>query len=344
MRTVSRYWIRTAVGLEKILLQELSVKFKYKEIAIKHKSVFIEMAHFDELSFSLYSELKTADDIYTFLGSCTAIDHTKASTLNIVAYFEEFVLPILQGYPQNQVVRITVSFLGTRNFNRFFIENILNSMMESRTTCIVLCNEKEEKWVPDEKRIRIHIEDQDAYFGIGLRDKPLHRRPWRINTYPAQLHPPLAAAMAFILQPSKGSKIVDPFCGSGTILIESALQNKFSHHIGFDTNPLAIDMAEQNAIKADLQIDFFKEDFFDKYKNFEDYFIISNPPWGDKHSISSDKDFYSKLFTIIHRSSGAVLLIPDEIMERYKMENFNFSVVFQTRVKGKRASVISITK
>ncbi|MEK6647621.1 MAG: hypothetical protein AABY84_13200 [Candidatus Firestonebacteria bacterium] len=164
-----------------------------------------------------------------------------------INYFEQNVLQIIKTLTQSQYIRITVSFLGTRNFNRFYIENSLNKIIESHTKSIILSNEKGDKWKEGENRIRIHIEDDKAYFGIGLQDKPLHRRKWRVNSYLAQLLPPLAAAMTMIAKPTKGMKIVYPFCGSGTILIESALQNTFSQHVGFDIEKNAIDIAKENS-------------------------------------------------------------------------------------------------
>ena len=92
-----------------------------------------------------------------------------------------------------------------------------------------------------------HVEDDQCFFGIGLQDKPLHRRTWRSDSYTAQLHPPIAAAMAMLAGPWLGVRIIDPFCGSGTILVESALRDEYIAHVGFDIDPSAIAIATLNA-------------------------------------------------------------------------------------------------
>jgi len=344
MKSSLKYWVRTAAGLEKIFLQELEEKFGLNENSTKHKSVFFELEENVADENKLCTCLRTADDIYKFLGYCNGVDNTKLSTEKIINYFEQNVLPTIKTFSKNQFTRITVSFLGTRNFNRFYIENSVNRILESQTKSIVLSNEKGDKWKQGEKRIRIHIEDDKAYFGIGLQDKPLHRRQWRVNSYPAQLHPPLAAAMCMITKTVKGIKIVDPFCGSGTILIESAIQNKISKHFGFDIEKKAIEISKENSNLAIVDVEFDNEDFYNRFKSFGEYFIITNPPWGDKHSIDPkhENKFFEKLIAIISQSKGAVILIPEDLISNLKSRNIALTEIFQTRVRGKLASAILI--
>src|SRR5215831_13618594 len=60
------------------------------------------------------------------------------------------------------------------------------------------------------------------------------------HTYPARLHPATASVLAEWVSHGAGrtQPIVDPFCGSGTVLVEArALGNRA---IGVDLNPLAV--------------------------------------------------------------------------------------------------------
>ena len=52
----------------------------------------------------------------------------------------------------------------------------------------------------------------------------LHKRGYRKNANAAPLKETLAAAMAYAARIFPDSQVYDPFCGSGTLLIESALQ------------------------------------------------------------------------------------------------------------------------
>lgn len=60
-----------------------------------------------------------------------------------------------------------------------------------------------------------------------------------IHKYPAKLlkHIPIFFFASKKLLPNKASVILDPFCGSGTVLLEAMLAGH--HSIGFDANPLA---------------------------------------------------------------------------------------------------------
>ncbi len=60
------------------------------------------------------------------------------------------------------------------------------------------------------------------------------------HSYPARLHPDLARPLIGALSPA-GGVVLDPFCGSGTVLVESRLQGRRA--IGVDLNPLAVRLA-----------------------------------------------------------------------------------------------------
>ena len=331
------YWVRTTVGLEKIVVRELTEKFRIKQTTISHRSVFVELQE-PVAESVLCSSLRTADDIYRFQGQADGIDNTKQSVKNIEQYFLQHILPVI---PRSQQVRVTASFLGDRNFNRYYIENLLNDILATQARSTILSNENGDKWIEGEIRIRLHIEDDQCYFGIGLQDKPLHRRTWRGESYAAQLHPPIAAAMAMLVNPWIGVRVIDPFCGSGTILIESALQREEIEHIGFDVNPSAILIATQNAGLAGVEVELHMDDFINHYKKAGEYMIVSNPPWGEKHSMD-EKILYNNLRYFINGGISAVLLVPEELKDALKKTGQRMDEVCVTRVRGKLATILHI--
>lgn len=60
------------------------------------------------------------------------------------------------------------------------------------------------------------------------------------HSYPARLHPVTAASLIEQLSPERGS-VADPFCGSGTVLVEARRLGRRA--TGVDLNPLAVRLA-----------------------------------------------------------------------------------------------------
>lgn len=64
------------------------------------------------------------------------------------------------------------------------------------------------------------------------------------HSYPARVHPTLARRLIETLCPT-GGKVLDPFCGSGTVLVEARLAGRSA--TGVDLNPLAVRIANLKA-------------------------------------------------------------------------------------------------
>jgi DNA modification methylase len=60
------------------------------------------------------------------------------------------------------------------------------------------------------------------------------------HSYPARLHPETAGRLIEAFSPA-GASVLDPFCGSGTVLVEALIRGRRGH--GVDANPLAIELS-----------------------------------------------------------------------------------------------------
>ena len=150
----------------------------------------------------------------------------------------------------------------------------------------------------------------------------LHKRGYRANSNDAPIKETLAAAMAELAGVRPNHNVVDPMCGSGTILIESALKalkippginryfafqnwsqidsnlvDKIKEEaknniktdcsfsaIGYDIDEITLKIAKENAEKAGVadRIRFEKRDIKDFKPDFERQTIITNPPYGER--------------------------------------------------------------
>lgn len=75
-------------------------------------------------------------------------------------------------------------------------------------------------------KIRFSIMKDNVTMMIDTSGEGLHKRGYRRNSNDAPLKETLAAAMCDLARIYPDTKLFDPFCGSGTILIEAALMAK----------------------------------------------------------------------------------------------------------------------
>lgn len=123
----------------------------------------------------------------------------------------------------------------------------------------------------------------------GLIAKGTFNRGYRKCTIQASLNPAIAYAMNVLVGLDEKDRILDPCCGTGTILIERQLL-KSAICIGVDVNPKNLECAKQNIDAAEVEIELKHGDIMDK-KFPDGYFtkIISNLPYGI-HSGSREKN------------------------------------------------------
>jgi DNA modification methylase len=75
---------------------------------------------------------------------------------------------------------------------------------------------------------------------LGPDDRAL---PHGFHSYPARFHPALVRRLLDGISP--GATVLDPFCGSGTTLVEAALAG--ARGFGVDINPLAVELSRLKA-------------------------------------------------------------------------------------------------
>lgn len=170
-------------------------------------------------------------------------------------------------------------------------------------------------------KIEVAILKDVVTLSVDTSGPGLHKRGYREFAGAAPLKETLAASMVLISRWKDSFTLVDPFCGSGTILIEAAMimqniapglcrsfvcetwptmekemfeqvregakkgiKNKDIKLIGYDVDDSILRVARNNAMKAGVAkyIDFHKRDFKDFSSNDKYSFIITNPPYGER--------------------------------------------------------------
>ena len=172
-------------------------------------------------------------------------------------------------------------------------------------------------------RLHIHIAEDQCTLCLDSSGESLHRRGYRQSQTEAPINEVLAAGIIMMTGWQGETDFIDPFCGSGTFLVEAALiarnmapglfrkeyafekwsdfdaelfdniyndesqEREFKHHIyGYDIDVKAVNTALQNVKAAGLSdcISVDVQDFKDFTQPQEKSIIVTNPPYGERIS------------------------------------------------------------
>ncbi|WNN89267.1 methyltransferase domain-containing protein [Gloeocapsopsis dulcis] len=93
----------------------------------------------------------------------------------------------------------------------------------------------------------------DLFVGIRITPHSVRARDYRNGERKASLRPTIAAAMAVLSNPNERDRVIDPMCGSGTLLIERGLLSSYASLQGYDIDPEAVKLAATNISNANLR-------------------------------------------------------------------------------------------
>ncbi|HDD63836.1 MAG TPA: methyltransferase domain-containing protein [Thermoprotei archaeon] len=169
-------------------------------------------------------------------------------------------------------------------------------------------------------------------YKVSLRD-----RGYKVYIHPSSLNPIIAYSMFILANPSNGERVLDPLCGSGTILIEAANDLCGSDFIGIDINFKHVLGAKTNALAAGVysRMHLIVSDatLMDKLFRVKIRYIISNLPYGIRIRLSKRflRKFLKALSNIISPGGIACLLSLKNI--RDIAENLGFTVLDHFRIR-----------
>lgn len=183
-------------------------------------------------------------------------------------------------------------------------------------------------------RINIHIADDEVTLSLDSSGESLHQRGYKTATVAAPINEVLAAGLILLTGWDGECDFIDPFCGSGTILIEAALiaqniypgvfrkeyafekwkdfdedlfdriynddsmEREFDHKIyGYDINRQAVQIATNNVLNAGVKdiVSVEQRDFYEFEQPLDKAIMITNPPYGDRITTDDILDLYETI-------------------------------------------------
>ena len=183
-------------------------------------------------------------------------------------------------------------------------------------------------------QFHLHIYNNHAALFLDSSGESLHKRGYRVSTHPAQISEVVAAAMVKLAGWQADCDLIDPMCGSGTILIEAAMQalhipagfyrekygfmrwknydrrmwNRITdeadilddvpvNFYGSDISARFLGMAEANVKAARLSdfIHLFRKAMRDTQPKRVPSILIFNPPYGERLDMEEIDEFYTEI-------------------------------------------------
>lgn len=183
-------------------------------------------------------------------------------------------------------------------------------------------------------RINVHIAEDLVTLSLDSSGESLHQRGYKTATVAAPINEVLAAGLILLSGWDGECDFIDPFCGSGTIVIEAALialnvypgvfrkeyafekwkdfdsdlfdriynddsqEREFDHKIyGYDINRQAVAIATDNVLNAGVKdvVSIEQRDFYEFEKPLDKAIMITNPPYGDRITTDDIFDLYETI-------------------------------------------------
>lgn len=265
--------------------------------------------------------LRTVDDVFVEVGRVEDVGHTKDVLPGLaerVAFFDfERVLNVVGAIRPVDAAAfdVVVSFdggsTGRRNFSRFDAEDAIGEALNPVLSRSYVSRRGSDSPQPTTLTVRVMIVDQEAFVGIRVDDRPLHRRQYKESSGKGSLHPPMAAMLSRLAQVGAGVSVADPFCGDGTVAVEAAQLG--ADVLATDLDAYRLAGARRNAQRAGVDVQFEIADAAAPlWRTGALDAVVTNPPWNvSVHAGGAAADSFAPVWAQVRRGlgSGGILAV-----------------------------------
>lgn len=287
------------LGYEIIKTEDGRVTYKTDEAGIAKSNIYLRCAERVHLKVAEF-EAKSFDELF---------EGTKR--INWSKY-----IPFGAQFPISKASSIKSKLYSTPDIQSIVKKAIVESLKKSYLETGLLKEDKEKY------PIFVFIHKDKVTLTIDTSGTALHKRGYRERANKAPIRETLAAAIMELVPWRPGRTLVDPMCGSGTLLIEAAMKGinmapgmnrefiseswrtmdkkiwwdirreayaKVDENIefkiyGYDIDEEALEIARENAEIAGVA-DYIEFNYGDatEFTSDEEYgFIVTNPPYGER--------------------------------------------------------------
>ncbi|MEG0856678.1 MAG: class I SAM-dependent RNA methyltransferase [Terrisporobacter sp.] len=287
------------LGYEIIKTEDGRVTYSTDEYGIAKSNLYLRCAERVHLKIAEF-EARTFDELF---------ENTKK--INWAQY-----IPFGGEFPVSKASSIKSKLFSTSDIQSIVKKAVVESLKKSYLETGMIKEDKEKY------PIYVFIHKDKVTLTIDTSGDALHKRGYREKANKAPIRETLAAAIMYLVPWTPGRTLIDPMCGSGTLLIEAAMKglnmapglnrNFISEKwrtidkqiwwdarreaydqinddlefkiYGYDIDEEALEIARENAEIAGVEdyIIFEHKNALDLTSDEEYGFIVTNPPYGER--------------------------------------------------------------
>jgi tRNA G10 N-methylase Trm11 len=229
----------------------------------------------------------------------------------------------------------------TMNYNRDrseFVKNLSRELDEKSSGNL--------KNSPSSYEVEIRIIENNNLCSVYVKlySYKDNRFAYRKNDIATSINPVTAAIVVKSIEKwlTPSAKVIDPFCGTGTMLIERAKLQEFESLTGVDIFRTAISAAEINSKLANVNIELLDEDILE-YSTSELFDeIITNMPFDNKsttHNKYADlySEFVNKIPSLVKSGGMAfVYTIEKQLFRDVLLDNEELELLQEIKIESGR--------
>lgn len=207
-----KLFITTAFGLESVVARELE-KLGYEDIAVDNGRIALDGTYED--IFRLNVNIAAGERVFICAGTFKAASFDELFDGTKSLEWEKFI-------PADAAVTVDAKSVNSALFSLSDCQRIAKKAIVER-----LKYGHSVKTIPETGAlypVTVSIHNDIAELLIDTTGDGLHKRGWRSKAGDAPIKETLANAMAALSFWRPDRPLIDPMCGSGTILIEAALK------------------------------------------------------------------------------------------------------------------------
>jgi tRNA (guanine10-N2)-dimethyltransferase len=202
--------------------------------------------------------------------------------------------------------------LSSNQFNIPELENSMGDMISKFSHAKV-------KMENPDITVYLIFTNKENFFGFSRRVKQ-KVRPKKIKTYPNELDWKLTRVMINLIGLKQGETVCDPFCGTGTTLLEA--ESMGIHAIGMDFNEKMFNIAKENLEENNFKSEIFNTDFQEIQKIPEKYDgIVTDLPYGlNSKTSKKPEEILKRFISIIPKRKKIAIMYKKEFGDNLKLK------------------------